>query len=235
MTRFILIAFFMASACSAAAQDAAQTKALKEISLVGDRFRPEPGAFVSCNVDYTYALASDPSHTLDSLTGVYRLWGSTRFTRIGHTETLQDDSTVVVAYHDDHVLMAGPYIPGASAGKDMFFGSLDTAVLAKADISLTKGAITIRFPDSTRHYNCTLVYDPSTHIPKSMTYVMPASPSGPALVTMRFSAYSRAPLDTASLNVRTYIKVGMDGKAQAQPAFSGYRFIQTANFPVSIN
>jgi hypothetical protein len=229
----------MACALGAAAQHTPYAEAMRTIESIRRLFAPGPGIFVSCRVDYTYALASDPTHRLDSLTGAYRLWGKMRFTRIGHTETLQDDSAVVVAYRDDHMLMAGPYVPGKSANKDMFFGSLDTAVLAKADVALSKdrgiGAITFRFPDSAKHYNCTLLYDLSTYVPRSMTYIMPGGPQGSALVTMYFSAYSREAFDTTALSIRTYIRVGSDGKAQVQPAFSGYRFIQTANFPVSIN
>jgi len=233
-------------------QTASYSQVMNDLERVRDHFKPESGRHVSCRVNYYYSMASDPVHYLDSLTGLYQLAGDSRYSRIGNTETILSDSVMIIVYNDDRTMMAGPFVRQGSAGTsggDIFLNNLDSGFVARNAVALTITAsagvktMTFHFSDTSRYYNCSLTYDANSYIPRRLAYVLRGA-SGPetgsenrekALVTIFFSAYSNTPFDNSALRVNKYITIGMNGKAFAQPAYTSYHFVQTANFPVNIN
>jgi hypothetical protein len=234
---------------AAKAQTAYFSQVMNDITLVRNSFRAESGTYTSCQVMYDYSMESTPSHYLDSLSWQYKLAGSTRYTKIGNTETIQNDSAVVTLYNDDSTLMAGPVNTGIRSGEELFLNQLDSDFIAQNASSVTITSLArvktmaFTFADSSRYYNCKLVYDSVTYIPKSISYILRSSkmsesgqpPADGAVITILFTGYSTAAFDTTALNVNRYITIGTGGKATVQAAYGTYNFIQTADFPVSGN
>lgn len=234
---------------STSGQTATYSDVMYEMGMMQKNFRNDTSNYTSCVVGYYYSKESTPTAYLDSLWGQFKLSGNSRYTRIGNTETIQNDSVVVMVYNDDSTLMAGPVTPDnlTPAGQELFVNNLDSAFIAGNTDSVTittlNGLKTLFFVfnDSSRYYNCKLVYDSATYIPKSLSYILRSSkipetgqsPTDGALITIFFLGYSHAAFDVSALNIGKYITIGSDGTASAQPAYSHYNFIQTSVFPVA--
>ncbi|HWK02512.1 MAG TPA: hypothetical protein VNS58_02705 [Puia sp.] len=243
----VLLAMLLGN--SAKGQTATYSDVMYELAMMQSNFKTDSSNYTSCVVGYYYSKESTPTAYLDSLWGQFKLSGGSRYTRIGNTETIQNDSVVVLVYNDDSTLMAGPVSPDnlAPMAQGLFVNNLDSAFIAGNTDSVTittlNGLKTLFFVfnDSSRYYNCKLVYDSATYIPKSLSYVLRSSktpetgqPTGDgALITIFFLGYSHAAFDVSGLNTGKYITIGSDGKAAAQPSYSHYNFIQTSDFPVT--
>jgi len=230
-------------------QKAPYSQVMEEIGKVRNNFKADSGGYVSCRVNYYYSLESTPSKYLDSLKGLFQLAGASQYNRIGNTETIRNDSEAIVVYNDDKTIMAGPSGSNNGGGHELFVDNLDSAFVDGNTDSVTiatqTGITTMSFyfNDSSRYYNCKLIYDAVSYIPRSLSYILRSSkasvagepPRDGALITILFPGYSRKAFDTSALNINKYIQIGPDGKATAQAAYSTYNLIQTASFRTNDN
>jgi hypothetical protein len=224
------------------------SQVMTEMALIRSNFIPDTTGYVSCYLGIYYSTQSAPATYLDSLFGQFKLAGGMASTRLANTTTLQQDSVLLVLYNDDSTMMAGPLdTSGNSTGKQFMLNTLDSNFIAdnasNVTLNVQNGIKTMAFTfdDSSRYYNCSLVYDSVSYIPKSLSYVLRGSKIGEdgqppvdgSLVTIFFTGYSRSPFDTTGMNVYNYISIGTNGKVSIQPAYSSYSLVQTADFQAS--
>jgi hypothetical protein len=232
---------------TAKGQKASYSLVMGEIGKVRKNFKADSGAYVSCRVNYYYSMESTPLQYIDSLAGLFKLAGEAQYNKIGNTETVRNDSATVVVYNDDNTIMAGPSTADKAVAHELFVDNLDSAFVDCNSDSLTivtrSGLTTLSFyfNDSSRYYNGTLVYDAASYIPQRLSYILRSSkaaetgeaPRDGALITILFSGYSHKAFDTSTLNINKYLRIGPDGKAKPQAAYSRYNLVQTGNFRVN--
>jgi hypothetical protein len=222
------------------AQNASYKEIMHDLKGVQKNFSTPEGSYASCLVIYLYSTQSSPSTYVDSLNGQYKSFGQNHYTKIGNTETIQNDSMALVVYNDDKLIMGGAIASSPRKDRGLFLSAMDSDFVAHnagvMTISRTGGLKTMefRFNDSSQYYNCRLIYDAETYVPKSIRYMLrksiksgvaiPTTESG--LITIEFSGYSSAPFDRSVLNVNKYVRVTEAGKGTLQPAYSNYQWIE---------
>ena len=229
------------------AQSIPYSQVMTELALIRNNFvTTDSTSFVSCQVAYYYSMESTPTNYLDSLFGQYKMTAGTHlYMKLGNTETIQGDTSLAVLYNNDSTMMVGrpnPANPVGPTEESLFM--LDSGFVAYnvSAITLTTQAglktMVFTFTDSSRYYNCKLVYDSATYMPKSLSYILRSSkmaeagqpvPDG-AQVTIFISGFSRSPFDTSLLNMNRYFTIGADGTVTLQPAYNNYNLVQTADF-----
>jgi hypothetical protein len=222
------------------AQDASFSEVMHDLNLIQQNFRVPEGSYVSCSISYLYSRESRPDTYLDSLPGLYKSSGSSRYTKIGNTEAIQNDSLLLAVYNDDKAIVASPVSYATRNDHGLFLNKVDSAFVATnvraASITESHGLKTMffYFTDSSLYYNCNLVYDADTYIPQTISYIFRSTklaesgkpPSDGGVITIRFSEYSRAAFDTSLLSINKYINPNTGPKAALQPAYSGYSIFQ---------
>ena len=247
----MLLAGFLFSVAGRA-QNIDYSQAMTELALIKNNFvTTDTTSFVSCQVGYYYSMESAPTTYLDSLFGQYKMTAGTHlYMKLGNTETIQGDTSMAVLYNNDSTMMVGrpsPANPISPTEESLFMIDSGFVAFNVSSITLTTQAgsktMVFNFTDSSRYYNCKLVYDSATYIPKSLSYILRSTkmaeagqpvPDG-ALVTIFISGFSRSPFDTSLLNMNRYFSIGADGTVTLKPAYNNYNLVLTANFLESYN
>ncbi len=225
------------------AQNASYYDIMHDMGLIQQNFNADSGTYVNCSMSYLYSMESTPLKFIDSLQGQYKAAGSLRYVRIAHTESIQNDSVNLTLYNDDKVMLAA-----AKRKRDktqmgqagLMINNMDSVFIAtNADsVKITQRAnqkiMTIYFTASSPYYKGTLIYDATTYVPFSLSYILRQTKIGesgqPApdgnLITVRFTGYSKSAFDASSMNVNNYIQIDATGKATSQAAFRAYNLIQ---------
>jgi hypothetical protein len=225
------------------AQDIPQASfsdAMGELTRIQQHFLPDPNAYISCRVSYYYAKESSPQHYLDSLPGQYRATHDARYSKIANTETVQDDSMLLLVYNDSHEILVNAVSPRSANQRSLFINTMDSAFVARnaASISIVQNGgfknMSFHFSDSSRFFNCDIKYDAVSYLLQSVAYVLKTSkiaesgkpPADGDIISIRFSNYSETPFDPSTISVAKYISLNSEHKASLQPAYSSYSLYQ---------
>jgi hypothetical protein len=240
--KFSLLVLYMLIEQSPKAQNASYNEVMHDLILIQQTFMPAEDSYVSCAVSYLHSMQSTPGKYLDSLQGQYKAFGTRRYNKIENTESIQNDSLIVVVYNDERSMLVLPASMSIGKKPGTFINAMDSAFIASnaSYIQITqKGGVktmTFQFAESSRYYNCTLVYDAKTYVPRSVSYILRSSlipetgqpPRDGSLITILFRGYSNAAFDNSILNVNKYVTINAAGKASLQPGYSGFEYMQGA-------
>ena len=239
---FFLMGLAILMSKNSLGQNASYFEVMQELQRVQNNFESPAGGFLSCNMTYQFSMESTPAKIMDSLQGQFKSSSAIKYLKIGHTETVQNDSLVITIYNDDKVIMVVPIAPFSSphSKQGLLLGDLDSSFISSnvKDVAIIqKGnlkTLSIHFNDSSKYYNCSLVYNATTYLLQSMSYILKQSKIGEsgkptpdgALITIKYSAFSKSSFDLTTLNAGKYIAVDGKGKASVQSAYKGYNVVQ---------
>jgi hypothetical protein len=216
---------------------------MKELGLIQKNFQTQKGEYASCSISYLYSKESAPHKYLDSLPGLYKSSGNTRYTKIGNTEAIENDSVAVAVFNDSKTIMTSPVSAERGNDQGLFLNKIDSAFVGRNSKTVTivqKSGIktmTFLFTDSSQYYNCIVVYDAKTYIPQTISYILRDTklsesgkpPGDGGVITLRFTGYTHSAFDASLLNVSKYVNIAAGQKNALQPAYRGYNLYQKGN------
>jgi len=213
---------------------------MHDLGLIQKAFKTDfENAFLSCNIKYLYSMESAPQKYLDSLAGLYKANGHSRYTKISKTETVENDSVVLVVYNDDKTIIASSPIYSKNT-QSLMLSNIDSVFVAanldSVDIKQKQGQkiMSFHFTHQSAYYSCKIFYDATTYVPHKITYILKSSKvpeagkpqRDGAVITIEFSGYNSTSFDRSVVDAEKYISILPEGKAVIKPAYNDYKLLQ---------
>lgn len=173
----------------------------------------------SFTVQYRYAMEDAPGKVLDTLSAHIKIKGSNYYCTMDNMEFIQNDSINAAVYHDEKTIVLTNPATSAEKGR-LVMDSWDTAFIAANIDSVmftddkTFRTLHLYFTPESRYSTCIIVYDKKNYHPKKISYVQRATqnyvhgenkPNG-IVITMLFSAYSKAAFKDSIFNCSRFVE-----------------------------
>lgn len=195
-------------------------------------------AGISFTMKYLYSKESKPAQYLDSLTCLFKTKNGWCYSKIANTEVVQDDSVCVTIYLLEKLIMVGNKVKERT--NNLLLDSWDSSFVSNnIDTAYTgttgnEKTMHFRFKQTSPFYNCSMVYDKISFLPKRFSYIMKSSKvpekdksdRDGVVITVLFRNYKKGQISDDFFSTGKYVQV-VNGSAQLQPQYKQYHFLQT--------